>query len=47
LVSYDQPRRELGKRRDGGAIAGLPELTKSAIQSVSTPKKSTGRKRRR
>jgi hypothetical protein len=32
---------------NGGAIAGAPELTKTMIQSISTPKKSTGRKRRR
>jgi hypothetical protein len=35
----------LGK--GGGAIAGSPETFKIVIQSISTQKKSTGRKRRR
>jgi hypothetical protein len=35
----------LGK--GGGAITGSPEFIKIMIQSISTQKKSTGRKRRR
>jgi hypothetical protein len=39
--------KERGKENTAVSIAGSPELAKTMIQSTSTQKKSTGRKRRR
>jgi hypothetical protein len=47
LENYNRPRKERGKERAAISIAGSPELAKTVIQSISTQKKGTGRKRRR